>query len=179
MQQMKLCRKCKNEYPATLEYFYKNSGGKYGLTPRCKSCVNEDNAESHARRKAKDPDKVKEQGNKRSTKHYHKNLELSRKRARESAARSRADPEKYAKIQARKRGGAAGLTPEEIEKIREKQDNLCAICEDPDPTDLDHCHDTGDVRWLLCKHCNRGLGAFRDNPDIMEKAAAMLRTRKG
>ena len=95
--------------------------------------------------------------------------------ARDSAAKARKDPEKYAVIKARKRADGAGLTPEQIQSIREAQHNLCAICESPDPTDLDHCHKTGSVRWLLCKHCNRGLGAFRDNPEWLEKAASMLR----
>ncbi len=171
---IKKCTKCKKEHPATLEFFYKNSGGKYGLTPRCKSCVNEDNKISHEKRLAANPEKVKAQASARAKKHYHKDFEKSRKRARLSAAKARQDPQRYAKIQARKRAGGAGLTPEEINTIRQRQDNKCAICTDPNPTDLDHCHVTGEIRWLLCKHCNRGLGAFRDNPSWLRKAAEML-----
>ena len=86
----------------------------------------------------------------------------------------RLDPEKKIKIQTRKRGGGAGLSPEELNTIRRNQENKCAICCDFNPTDLDHCHATGRVRFLLCRHCNRGLGAFRDRPDLMRKAALML-----
>lgn len=174
--QEKTCTKCDNTYPATPEFFYKNSGGKFGVTPRCKSCVNADNLAGHAKRLAASPEKVKAQANARSKKHYHGNLEKARSAARQSAAKARQDPTKYAKIQARKRAGGAGLSIEEIQQMRVKQNNACAICNDPDPTDLDHCHTTGTVRWLLCSHCNRGLGAFRDSPNLLKKAAAMLET---
>ena len=107
----KLCRKCKNTFPATFEFFYKNLGGKYGLTPRCKSCVNEDNKISHEKRLATNPEKVKAQASARTKRHYHKDLERGRERARTSAAKARQDPDKYKKIQARKRAGGAGLTP--------------------------------------------------------------------
>lgn len=172
----KTCRKCGKTFPATLEFFYKNSGGKFGITPRCKSCVNEDNAASYAKRLVENPDKVRAQASARTKKHYHKDLERGRDRARKSAAKARKDPKKYEKIRARKRASGAGLTPEEIENIRNTQNNKCAICRDPDPTDLDHCHSSGIVRWLLCKHCNRGLGAFKDSPVLLRKAAAMLET---
>lgn len=171
----KTCTKCGQTFEATTEFFYRNPGGKYGLTPRCKPCVNQDNKDSAAKR---DPEIIRKQALARSTKHYHKDLEKSRLKHRESAKRARQDPEKRLVIQSRKRAGGAKLTPEEIENIRTLQNNLCAICETPDPTDLDHCHTTGRVRWLLCKHCNRGLGAFRDNPEWLEKAAFLLKAIK-
>ena len=171
----KTCSKCKQDFPATLEFFYKNSGGKYGLTPRCKTCVNEDNQTTHKKKLEKDPDHIRELANARARKSYQKNLEKNREYSRNKAKEYRSDPEKAAKIKARKRANGAGLAPEEIQKIRENQGNKCAICGDNDPTDLDHCHTSGQVRWLLCKHCNRGLGAFKDSPFLLEKAAQMLR----
>ena len=86
----------------------------------------------------------------------------------------RNDPEKLAKIKARKRGGRAGLTIEELDALYKKQNNKCFICGEPNPTDLDHDHKTGKIRFLLCKHCNRGLGAFKDNPELLRKAAKAL-----
>lgn len=173
--QTKSCTKCKTQLPATLEFFYKNAGGKFGVTPRCKTCVNEDNTKAHAKRLAKNPDKIRAQANARSSKSYHNNLDENRKKQREHQAKLRADPNKYAQILSKKRAGGARLSVEEVELIRKNQNNQCAICLSPEPTDLDHCHTSGDVRWLLCRHCNRGLGAFRDNPDWLEKAATMLR----
>lgn len=36
---------------------------------------------------------------------------------------------------------------------------------------LDHCHETGVVRGLLCHNCNRGLGLLQDNPTYLRQAA--------
>lgn len=57
------------------------------------------------------------------------------------------------------------------------QAGLCAIC-GKEPEDrrlaMDHCHATGRVRGLLCMHCNVGLGMFKDNKEVLEKAIAYL-----
>lgn len=179
MSLTKTCRKCSKELPATLEFFYKNSGGKYGLTPRCKSCVNEDNKESHAKRLASDPERIRALANARSKKHYHGDLEKGRKVARDSARKARQDPKKRARINARKRAGGAGMTPDEIQNLLHQQGGCCAICGSTDPQhdkgwNIDHCHTTGAVRFILCGPCNRGLAAFRDNPESMRKAADLL-----
>lgn len=76
-----------------------------------------------------------------------------------------------------------GLTMEEYEQIvaeyLEKQGNVCAICRKPPPKGrqlaLDHCHRTEKRRGLLCYDCNRGLGCFADNPELMERGAAYLK----
>ena len=39
---------------------------------------------------------------------------------------------------------------------------------------VDHCHNTGKYRGLLCVTCNTGLGAFKDNVDLMQKAIEYL-----
>ena len=175
----KTCRKCQAELPATTEHFYKNSGGKYGLTPRCKSCVNEDNKTSHAKRLAADPEKVRAQGNARAKRHYHSNLDASREKQRAFQAKKRADPAERAKINMAKRAGGARMTQEEFNTLFAAQGHRCAICHSDHPGakhgwNIDHCHKSGNVRFILCAHCNRGLGAFRDNPAPMRKAADVL-----
>ena len=67
-----------------------------------------------------------------------------------------------------------------------KQNNCCAICGTTENKTVgkraawnfavDHDHETGDVRGLLCNTCNRALGLFQDNKEILEKAIAYLET---
>lgn len=180
--QLKTCTKCKKELPADLNNFYRNAGGKFGVTPRCKSCVNEDNKASHNKRKEEDPEKIRKQATARAMKHYHANLERSRERARLSAQKALADPERKKKIYARKRAGNLGLSIEEMENLFKAQGYKCAICETQEPQEksgvngwnVDHCHKTKKLRFILCNHCNRGLGAFKDMPSLMRKAADVL-----
>ena len=58
------------------------------------------------------------------------------------------------------------------------QNGRCAICGNA-PTKqsdwhVDHDHGTGKVRGVLCRHCNRALGAVMDNPDTLQKAIQYL-----
>tara|TARA_R110000868_G_scaffold288387_1_gene548691 strand:+ start:133 stop:591 length:459 start_codon:yes stop_codon:yes gene_type:complete len=50
----------------------------------------------------------------------------------------------------------------------------CVICGVQDKLVVDHDHVTGQVRGMLCNHCNRGLGHFRDDPTLLEFAAQYL-----
>ena len=50
----------------------------------------------------------------------------------------------------------------------------CVICGSQEPLVVDHDHKTGKVRGMLCNHCNRGLGHFRDSPMLLEFAAQYL-----
>ena len=78
-----------------------------------------------------------------------------------------------------------GLTLEEYEDICaeyfEKQDGKCAICLLPlidGEYGLDHCHDKGEPRGLLCRNCNLGLGYFKDSTTRLLSAAKYLEERK-
>ena len=50
----------------------------------------------------------------------------------------------------------------------------CVICGSQEPLVVDHDHVSGKVRGMLCNHCNRGLGHFRDDPMLLEFAAQYL-----
>lgn len=70
-----------------------------------------------------------------------------------------------------------GLTPEQTTKMWNDQGGKCAICFDHFKDGLfhvDHCHIYGYVRGLLCPRCNRGLGVFRDDVDMLKRAAAYV-----
>jgi hypothetical protein len=72
------------------------------------------------------------------------------------------------------------LAPEDYEKILQKQNNVCAICNNPAVNGnskslaVDHDHATGNVRGLLCSNCNRGIGLLGDNIEILKSAITYL-----
>lgn len=69
-----------------------------------------------------------------------------------------------------------GITPEKFEEMSLAQNNVCAICGQSYYLTLhiDHCHTTGKIRGLLCNNCNRGLGHFKDNMELLKKAYKYL-----
>jgi hypothetical protein len=74
-----------------------------------------------------------------------------------------------------------GLSQDDYYNMLESQNHVCAICGNPGGKKrlcVDHDHDTGKVRALLCDGCNVGIGRFKDNPDLVEKAAFYLRKHK-
>jgi len=62
-----------------------------------------------------------------------------------------------------------GLTPDEYDALLLRQEGLCASCgEKPDNTrgfHIDHDHESGDVRSLLCHGCNVAFGLLREDPE--------------
>lgn len=74
-----------------------------------------------------------------------------------------------------------GITPEQYNTILKKQNGECAICSAKKPSGrtrmffVDHCHNRGIVRGLLCMRCNTGLGLFLDNPKFLLKAISYLK----
>jgi hypothetical protein len=76
-----------------------------------------------------------------------------------------------------KRCARRGITPEQLATAYEQQGGKCPICTNPIElmdSAIDHNHQSGEFRGILCKTCNRALGLFRDNPDILKSAAAYL-----
>jgi hypothetical protein len=70
-----------------------------------------------------------------------------------------------------------GITLDEYFVLVESQQKACAICGVIPEVKLhvDHDHETGRIRGLLCGSCNRAIGLFKDNVNLMLKAAEYLR----
>jgi predicted nucleic acid-binding Zn ribbon protein len=105
-----------------------------------------------------------------------------------------ADDEKLKAASAARRKWAIkrsfGITLEQYNEMLEKQGGLCAICGQPESAKngwnsktrflaVDHCHDTGKIRGLLCTQCNQGLGNFRDDTARMKAAIHYLESHDG
>ncbi|MEU0807506.1 endonuclease VII domain-containing protein [Streptomyces sp. NPDC005970] len=67
-----------------------------------------------------------------------------------------------------------GLTPEELDLFVAAQQGVCCICLAAPPAHVDHCHEKGKVRGVLCFSCNAALGQFKDRPDVIRRAATYL-----
>lgn len=73
-----------------------------------------------------------------------------------------------------------GLTIADYEALLISQGGACAICgsasacTNKDNLYVDHCHQTGVVRGLLCQRCNSAIGLMRDNPELCRKAVEYL-----
>lgn len=129
-----------------LSDFYRMSASKDGHSYRCKVC---DNA-ARKRWEVENP---------------------------EQAARSNRER------QLRKR---YGIDVDTYDKMFEQQGCKCAICGSTENatggsrTDwnfsVDHCHNTGQIRGLLCNNCNRALGLFKDSKELLKNAISYLDT---
>lgn len=155
--------------------FYRNRSRKDGYDEYCKDCRNSyymnkrrtDPAyrdlarEAQERYAAKNPEKVREQREK-SHKKYLANRTPEKKRQREWSHHLWQNYK---------------ITPEEYDQMLMNQDGLCAICEkamDPKEIHVDHDHNTGRVRGLLCSGCNKGLGFFKESTTSLRNAICYL-----
>lgn len=140
----KVCSKCGKEKPVS--EFYRRTASKDGLNASCKECTKKAAAERRERQR--------------------KSMVLEDAR--------RADAQKRRNLQR-----LYGISLEEYEKMFYEQGRCCAICRraaDDFDRDLavDHDHNTGKVRGLLCPDCNRGLGGFNDDIELIRKALRYL-----
>ena len=66
------------------------------------------------------------------------------------------------------------LTEAERDELIASQGGVCCICLSAPAAHVDHCHNTGRVRGVLCFSCNAALGQFKDRPDAIRRAAAYV-----
>ena len=159
---MKQCTKCGERKPRS--EFYAAKGTRDGLRGDCKVCFAA-----------------------RAKRWYALNRERVITRVREW---QQANPERHSakqrEIRARRRPAARdqhlrrnfGIGTPEYEQLLAAQGGRCAICErgprKGSSLHVDHDHETGDVRGLLCFRCNGGLGQFAEDSDRLIDAAEYL-----
>jgi hypothetical protein len=150
-QGIKICPKCQIE--KTFEQFPKNRRNKHGIASYCLSC----SAEIVKRRRA--------------TPEGQQAHRDASKRWRE------ANIERHADNNAKWTYGVKHGT---YATMLAAQNGLCAICQSSNPGaglrrfHIDHCHNSKEVRGLLCEQCNRGLGHFKDDPSLLTRAINYL-----
>lgn len=140
----KKCTKCKKYKDVSL--FGKKTSSKDGLQIYCSDCKNRNQRELYY----KNWPKVREKLNAQARERYNKN------------------PQDYIFRHIKYK---YKITKEEYENILKKQNNKCLGCEkefnDNNKPYIDHCHIRGQVRGLLCFHCNTALGHTRDDIKIL------------
>ena len=117
---------------------------------------------------------VRERNIARAQKWREDNLE----RFRQNQRRIRSTPEGKAKQRAGHLKRKYGMTIEQYDLLLSKQGGNCAICgRKPRPDislHLDHDHDSGRVRGVLCFRCNSALGDFDDDANLLQQALAYV-----
>lgn len=145
-------------------------GSKTAPLPlRCDPCKRARQSQAHKRWKLANRD-IERAGRRR---YYHANRDrISAQRhasAREGRGHRPSVLRKY------------GLSTADYDAMLTAQSGLCAICSNPPGKirlHVDHDHETGEVRGLLCAACNRGIGSLRDDPALLLSALAYLAAEK-
>ena len=143
----KVCSKCKINKPL-LTNFYNDKSRSDGFAYQCKKCQNS----AHG-----------EQDRSEYLTGYYKNNK----------------PKASASTRARHLKVKYGITPEKYAELLFLQGGVCTICKGPGKAYkklcVDHNHETGKIRGLLCNTCNAGLGQFSDNIELLQLAIDYLR----
>ena len=78
-----------------------------------------------------------------------------------------------------------GITLDDYDRMYEQQGGCCAICGTTNPGGkwnhfaVDHNHETGAVRELLCNNCNTAIGLMKDSSNLLRLAANYLDKHNG
>ncbi|MBT2442255.1 endonuclease VII domain-containing protein [Streptomyces sp. ISL-36] len=67
-----------------------------------------------------------------------------------------------------------GITEAERDEMISSQMGICTICLTAPAVHVDHCHETGRVRGVLCFNCNSAIGKLGDDPDTLRRAISYL-----
>jgi hypothetical protein len=105
-----------------------------------------------------------------------------REYAREYKRKDRNTPEGKEKERNRSLKRKYGLTASQWDGLFVDQGSCCAICKSTEPGSIkgwhtDHCHATGKIRGILCPHCNKALGYFKDSVGYLQAASKYLKSQ--
>lgn len=152
----KPCSACKQTKPLSefeRHYNVVRSDGTYGYRLMCKAC--------------------KYDANKKYQK-AHPHPETSNAQSRKWRATLHGKIT-LAKRNARYTGTELHITEKQYIEMVESQGGMCAICRESPIHAIDHDHQTGKFRGLLCGNCNKGIGLLRDNKSILQRAIDYLK----
>lgn len=157
----KLCSACHESKP--IDQFHKNQH-------RCKKCQSKYHADWREKNKEKRAEYQRDW--------YKDNREAVQKQHQEYYQNNK---DAFRKNERKRR---YGLTDEQYQEMYAKQEGKCAICRCEDMggkngLHVDHDHEAGKVRALLCAQCNQGLGKFRDSVPTLQRAIAYLQEHEG
>jgi hypothetical protein len=158
------CTKCHQDKPVSA---YRRrpdrsaNGKRLGMWSCCKACEKEYSITAHARANTN-----------RRTKAFRNRMKQTN--CTELRRRERASNLKR----------QYGISEEDYQALHEAQNGLCAICRrQPQKTrwkrlNVDHDHETGEIRGLLCGPCNVSIGGLCESPEILRRAADYLEMHK-
>lgn len=175
----KICTKCGKSKP--LEGFAQNVSTKDGRRSRCRECDSEWSRAYYAANRARVlvAQRVYRAANKEKIQAAERAYYMANKE-RISAHQQIYRVANREKARSNHLQRTYGITLAEYDEMLEAQGGKCAICgktpeENNRRLDVDHNHDTGVVRGLLCNDCNSGIGRFYDNTSFLHRAADYLR----
>lgn len=157
---MTRCKHCREEKP--LDDFYTDRKAGDGRRPECKSC-------NLARRK--------ERYDRNPRPYIDRVLKWQRdnpERVRANMDRFRASGKKKVSDRKSHLKRNYGITLEEFEAMLASQGGGCAICGRSDADNVDHDHETGRVRGILCFPCNVAIGLLQDDDERARSAASYI-----
>lgn len=167
---MKTCSRCNQEKPKS-EFYSKSA--------QCKECVRA----KVSKRRSEHRDKINAQKRENYKKNPARYREATREWRRKNPDRKRETARKHReKYRDRLRIKDAcwryKITPDDLNALIKKQKGRCAICGATTTgkrgLHVDHCHETGMVRGILCGRCNASIGMLGDRFDLVKKAYRYL-----
>lgn len=177
----KKCRTCKIEKELKEFYSAAGGGGKYGVRGTCKSCVRNRQASPESKAIRRAYTKSRPMAMKIKYKDYQQKYRGLHKDEPELKAYKRKwylDNIVERRDKAREKN--YGISGEQYRKLLSEQNGVCKICLKAEVMKnkhgktfslaVDHNHETGKVRGLLCMNCNQGIGKFQDSSVLLQRA---------